>query len=85
LFSFGSLLRLYKGAHGPESDSCSEGTRLARDGHQSARKKRKSERNYVISSSQNSFINKNEIWLVHTFVNVETAAEDVEIGSYVSW
>jgi hypothetical protein len=42
VFSFGSFLGLYKGGHGPESDSCSEGTRLARDGRQPARKRRKS-------------------------------------------
>jgi hypothetical protein len=41
VFSFGSILRLYKGARGPESDSCSEGTRLAKNGRQPARKRRK--------------------------------------------
>jgi hypothetical protein len=42
VFSFGSVLRLYKGGRGPESDSCSEGTRQGRDGRQPARKRRKS-------------------------------------------
>jgi hypothetical protein len=42
VFPFGSVLRMYKGARGPKSDSCSEGTRLARDGRQPARKRRKS-------------------------------------------
>jgi hypothetical protein len=42
VFSFGSVLRLYKGGRGPESDSCSEGTRLARVGRQPARKRRRS-------------------------------------------
>jgi hypothetical protein len=32
---------MYKGGRGPESDSCSEGTRLASDGRQPARKRRK--------------------------------------------
>jgi hypothetical protein len=42
VFSLESVLRLYKGGRGPESDGSSEGTRLARDGHQPARKRRKS-------------------------------------------
>jgi hypothetical protein len=40
---------------------------------------------YIYYRIQNCFINENEIWLVLTFVNVETVTEDVEIGSYVSW
>jgi hypothetical protein len=30
-------------------------------------------------------VNENEIWIVRSFVNVETVTEDVKIGSYVSW
>jgi hypothetical protein len=29
--------------------------------------------------------NKKETWLVRTFVNVEIATEDIEIGLYISW
>jgi hypothetical protein len=42
VFSFGSILELHKGGRGPRGFSCSEGRRMARDGRQPARKKRKS-------------------------------------------
>jgi hypothetical protein len=42
VLSFESVLRPYIGSRGPESDSCSDGTRLARDGRQPAPKRRKS-------------------------------------------
>jgi hypothetical protein len=40
--SFGSVLELHKGGRGPRGYSSSEGRRLARDGRQPSRKRRKS-------------------------------------------
>jgi hypothetical protein len=42
VFSFGSVLELHKGGRGPRGYSSNEGRRLARDGRQPARKRRKS-------------------------------------------
>jgi hypothetical protein len=42
VFSFRSILELHKGGCGPRGYSSSEGTRLARDGRQPARKRRES-------------------------------------------